>query len=697
MRARVLILEDDPDMREALAEVLRDEGYEVATAANGREAVELAGRSSFDLLVSDIRMEGMSGLEAIEAIKLQQPELGSMIVSGWASEAETLRAVELNVGAYLKKPFRSEDFLAAVQTTLQRRPRPGQDWLEWSLGLLSRLLDGQALVGPRGALENATNLARQWAAGLGYDGEGQITAARLALLRATEELPGFHLPDPPPVWLSAWNSKDEPLQWLGLASWAAAQGGAEPPDSAGLRAQLGGTPEAWAVYDKIRQAAPMPQEDASLLDLGRLMLDTGDLSAARQAFERSLEAQPLRASYHLALLDWRRGDSKSAVNWARQAHALAIRLGPLSAASVALECALLVNQAGLAEARPWLEEVAQWAQRLGLRGHQAVCALSLGVSNWTQQALEVLVDPHYWAESQMAARWLLRDLLQLPASPAREAFLRLHAGALARQHSLNAAEVPAETAGLLRFSCLGTFDVQIGDRRLGEAAWKTQKNKLLLAYLLKRPGQSVHEDQLLEDFWPEDAVRGKRYLYSALSLIRRALGDSEAVLRQQEWLTFNWQLPHTCDHQLFEKSALKGLEMEAGEDSLFHLRRAAQTHRAPYLEGCFYDWALSRREELHELLLKVLARLCQQECQRRHYGEALEFASRLVQQAPHSQEAHLWKMRAHLGLNQPEEVLRQFTRCERVLRQEFGLEPGTELLEVMLRARHGFSEASEIG
>ncbi|MCW5867964.1 MAG: response regulator [Candidatus Eremiobacteraeota bacterium] len=688
-----MILEDDPDMRAALAEVLADEGYQVVTAASGREAVDLAASAPFDLLVSDIRMEGMSGLEAIEAIKQHQPELGSMVVSGWASEAETLRAVELNVGAYLKKPFRSEEFLAAVQTTLQRRPRPVQDWLDWSLSLLGRLLDGQALVAPRGALENAMQLARQWAAALGYDGPGQATAARLALLRATEELPGFFLPDPAPLWLSGWSSQDEPLQWLGLASWKAAGEGGELPDSSALQPELGGDSEVWAAYDRARHS-PTPPVQGDLLELGKVMLETGDLEAAQRAFESSLEAQPLRASHHLALLEWRRGNARAAVDWARQAHTLATRLGPLSAASVALECALLCCENGLAEGRLWLEELAQWSQRLGLRGHQAVCALALQASQWTQPALEVLADPHYWSESQLAARWLLPSLLQLPASPARDALLRLHSGALARQQTVAPGPSPES---ILRFTCLGPFDVQLGDRSLAEAAWKTQKNKLLLAYLLRRQGQSVHEEQVLEDFWPEDAVRGKRNLYSALSLIRRALGQADSVLRQQERLTFNWQLPHSCDHHLFEKSAQRGLELETSEDALFHLKRAAQVYHAPYLEGCFYDWALARREELEGVLVKVLSRLCQLECQRRHYGEALEFSNRFLQQAPHLQEAHLWKMRALLGSGQPEEVLRQFQRCQRMLHQEFGLEPSTELMEVMLRARHGFSEASEIG
>lgn len=720
----MLVLEDDPDMREALAEVLRDEGYEVFTAGRGREAVELAARHNFDLLVSDIRMEGMSGLDAIEAVQRQQPGVGSMIVSGWASEAETLRAVELNVGAYLKKPFQFDDFLRAVRTTLQRRPRPPDDWLDWSLGLLARALDGQALVAPAGCLPQAMDLARRWAGALGYDREGQSTAARLALLRAAEELPGFDIPTPGPGWLSGWPGSDEPLQWLGLAAWRAAREGELPPVAL-VRARMSetGSPEAWRAYDSVcHESGPAPIPPRSLLALGQTLLEAGDAAGARAAFEKALTDRPtqLQASAHLAWLDWRQGDTRSAVQWARQTYAEASRLGPLTAASLALESALLVHKAGLEEGKAWLEETARWSQRLQLRGHQAVCALALGIEAWTTQALEVLVDPLYWPESQLAARWLMSEMVALSPHPQLFPLLHLHSQRLIahlKNHPapreflealrpqappdllafLGASELTPAAGPMLRFTSFGPFEVQVGQSSLPETAWKTQKNKLLLAYLLRYPGQSVHEDQLLEDFWPDDLVRGKRNLYSALSYIRRALGEGpEAVVRQQERLSFNWDLPHWCDHELFQKAATRGLEMDPGEDSLFHLRRAALTYRAPFLEGCFYDWALRRRDELEQLFLKVLARICSQQCQRRHYTEALEYASRFVQLAPHLQEAHLWKMRAHLGLGQPEEVIRQFAHCEKALRQEFGIEPSTEVLEVLVRARHGLPEASEI-
>lgn len=119
--ARVLILEDDCSLREVLEEVLRARGLMVKAAASGKEALELARSEPFDLIVADIRMKGLSGLEAIEAARRLQPDLSSIVVSGYASEEETLQAVRLNVAGYLKKPFKIPKLLELVNELLEKK------------------------------------------------------------------------------------------------------------------------------------------------------------------------------------------------------------------------------------------------------------------------------------------------------------------------------------------------------------------------------------------------------------------------------------------------------------------------------------------------------------------------------------------------------------------------------------------------
>ena len=92
---RILVLEDDDNLRDVLAEVLTDEGFEVKAVGRGEAAVECAAQQSFDLIIADIRMEGIGGLEALEQTQKLQPNIGSLIVSGYATEHETARAERL--------------------------------------------------------------------------------------------------------------------------------------------------------------------------------------------------------------------------------------------------------------------------------------------------------------------------------------------------------------------------------------------------------------------------------------------------------------------------------------------------------------------------------------------------------------------------------------------------------------------------
>lgn len=123
MSWKILVLEDDPELRLMLAEVLGDEGYDVTTAGAGEEAVALAANQVFDLLVTDVRMPGVDGLEALQQLRSHQPNLESLVVSGYTTEAETLRALQLNVGGYLKKPFSLNDLLHRVRQLLSDRAR----------------------------------------------------------------------------------------------------------------------------------------------------------------------------------------------------------------------------------------------------------------------------------------------------------------------------------------------------------------------------------------------------------------------------------------------------------------------------------------------------------------------------------------------------------------------------------------------
>jgi len=119
LSARILVVDDDPSMRDTLLVVLEDEGFEVTGAANGYEAIEKIKETSFDLVICDIRMAGMDGLDTLATLKKSQPELKSIIMTGYASTEDPIRAIKLGVNDYLFKPFDAQQFLKSVRKSIE--------------------------------------------------------------------------------------------------------------------------------------------------------------------------------------------------------------------------------------------------------------------------------------------------------------------------------------------------------------------------------------------------------------------------------------------------------------------------------------------------------------------------------------------------------------------------------------------------
>jgi CheY-like chemotaxis protein len=116
---RILLLEDDPILRATLAEELEDEGYAVLAVGRGLEAVEAARRQRFDLMLTDVRMEGMDGLEALERVRLLQPGLPALVITGYACAEDMQRARRL-ASRIMSKPCDLGELLDAVGTLAGR-------------------------------------------------------------------------------------------------------------------------------------------------------------------------------------------------------------------------------------------------------------------------------------------------------------------------------------------------------------------------------------------------------------------------------------------------------------------------------------------------------------------------------------------------------------------------------------------------
>lgn len=120
---RVLLVEDDDDNRELMAEVLASAGYDVVSASSGAEGLKTLAERSVDVVVTDVGMPGMGGLEVARAAKQIAPTVPVVVVTGWAEREDIASARGKDVDAVLIKPVDPDALTSAVSDVARSRPR----------------------------------------------------------------------------------------------------------------------------------------------------------------------------------------------------------------------------------------------------------------------------------------------------------------------------------------------------------------------------------------------------------------------------------------------------------------------------------------------------------------------------------------------------------------------------------------------
>jgi two-component system OmpR family response regulator len=120
---RVLLVEDDDDNRELMAEVLASSGCEVLSAATGQDGLRTLSESSVDVVVTDVGMPGMGGLEMAKAAKAIAPTVPVVVVTGWAEREDIANARGKHVDAVLLKPVEPDALSQTVSDLARGRPR----------------------------------------------------------------------------------------------------------------------------------------------------------------------------------------------------------------------------------------------------------------------------------------------------------------------------------------------------------------------------------------------------------------------------------------------------------------------------------------------------------------------------------------------------------------------------------------------
>ncbi|OGB96616.1 MAG: hypothetical protein A2Z31_03155 [candidate division NC10 bacterium RBG_16_65_8] len=122
----ILVVDDDPEMRALLLDVLRNEGYDVVEAKDGTEAVLALRARRFDLILMDKNMPGPSGLDLLPGFRRVCPDSQIVLMTAFGDVPSYMEAVEKGAAEYLFKPFRMEELKASIAKVLHAdtEPRP---------------------------------------------------------------------------------------------------------------------------------------------------------------------------------------------------------------------------------------------------------------------------------------------------------------------------------------------------------------------------------------------------------------------------------------------------------------------------------------------------------------------------------------------------------------------------------------------
>ncbi len=118
---RILVADDEVDVLDMCVRALSLEGYQTSSAHNGMEAITMVKRQHFDLLLTDIKMPGMTGLQAFQAVRLQNPDIVGVAITGYGAVDTAIEALQLGMSDFLLKPFSLDELSAAISKALEKK------------------------------------------------------------------------------------------------------------------------------------------------------------------------------------------------------------------------------------------------------------------------------------------------------------------------------------------------------------------------------------------------------------------------------------------------------------------------------------------------------------------------------------------------------------------------------------------------
>lgn len=117
-KARILVVDDEEIVRISCERILSPAGYRVDVTPDGRKALQMLEQNKYDLVLSDLKMPHMDGMEVLAEIKKRTPQARVIIITGYSTVEIAVKAIKMGAYNYIEKPFNPETLISAVKEAL---------------------------------------------------------------------------------------------------------------------------------------------------------------------------------------------------------------------------------------------------------------------------------------------------------------------------------------------------------------------------------------------------------------------------------------------------------------------------------------------------------------------------------------------------------------------------------------------------
>ncbi|MCX6280255.1 MAG: response regulator [Bacteroidetes bacterium] len=119
LNRKILMIDDEPELLEVMKDLLEEENYQVFCASNGAEGIQINEQKNPDLIILDLRMPEMDGIETLRNIRKSDNNVRVVVLTGYGCPDTIRDAADLNVSEYLSKPFENEELVSIISKALE--------------------------------------------------------------------------------------------------------------------------------------------------------------------------------------------------------------------------------------------------------------------------------------------------------------------------------------------------------------------------------------------------------------------------------------------------------------------------------------------------------------------------------------------------------------------------------------------------